>query len=306
VLKFSNKKFLVTGGAGFIGSALVKRLYDENSSIVVLDDFSVGTKNNLLPYCDVIEGDVANDTWMSKVNDVDYILHFGAPSSVVLFNKSPSKCLKDTIVGTANVFEYAKRFGVRKIVYPSSSSVYGNTPLPQSETTPTLPTNLYGVAKLTCEHVARLYLDAVPSVGLRIFAGYGPGEAHKGEIASVITLFIKAITRNSKPTIFGDGTQSRDFIYIDDIVEVVLRAAEGSFTGVVNVGSGESKDFNEVLRLISFAFGKKVEPIYVEKPNQYFEHTLADIDNMRKRFDLSPLSLENGLKKYLKVLGESR
>jgi UDP-glucose 4-epimerase len=181
----------VTGGAGFIGSAVAKRLADESAKIVVLDDFSVGRKENITFQCDIFIGNIADDSWLGKIRDVDYILHFGAPSSVVLFNKSPSKCLKDTIVGTANVFEYAKRFGVRKIVYPSSSSVYGNTPLPQSETTPTLPTNLYGVAKLTCEHVARLYLDAVPSVGLRIFAGYGPGEAHKGEIASVITLFIK-------------------------------------------------------------------------------------------------------------------
>jgi UDP-glucose 4-epimerase len=303
-LKLSNKRILVTGGAGFIGSALVNKLCCGNSSVVVLDDFSVGMKDNLNSQCDVLESNVVNDVWMSEVRDVNYILHFAAPSSVVLFKKSPSKCLTETIVGTLNVFEYAKQHEVEKVIYPSSSSVYGNTPLPQSEDTPTLPTNLYGVAKLACEHIARLYSDSVPSVGLRIFAGYGPGEAHKKEIASVITLFMKAIAENSRPIIFGDGTQSRDFVYIDDIVEVVLKSMESSFTGIVNVGSGASKTFGEIVSLINNMLGRNVSPLYTKKPKQYFEHTLGDIKKMREAFDISPLALEAGLKRYLEVTGE--
>ena len=296
----------MTGGAGFIGSALVKRLFDENSSIVVLDDFSVGIKKNLNPDCEIIESNIVDASWMNKVSDIDYILHFGAPSSVVLFEKAQNKCLEDTIVGTANIFEYAKKYGVKRVVYPSSSSVYGNTPLPQSETTPTMPSNMYGVAKLACEHMARLCVDDAPSVGLRIFAGYGPGEAHKGEIASVITLFMNTIKRNSRPVIFGDGSQSRDFVYVDDIVESIMRSVEGSFVGTVNVGSGVSKTFNESLDLINSLLGKRVDPIYVEKPSHYFEHTLADIERMREWFGFSPLSLEIGLSRYFEVLEESQ
>ena len=304
VLKFSRKKFLVTGGAGFIGSAVANRLYYKNSEVVILDDFSIGRNENITFQCDVIKGNIADHDWMHKVRDIDYLLHFAAPSSVVLFKKSLNKCLTDTIVGITNVFQYAKQFGVKEVVFPSSSSVYGNTPLPQSEATPTVPTNLYGVAKLTCEHIARLYSDIVPSVGLRIFAGYGPGETHKGDIASVITLFMDAIARNSRPIIFGDGTQTRDFVYIDDIVEAILKSIENSFTGIVNMGSGNSHTFNEVVSLINRLLGKDIRPRYVEKPNQYFEHTLADITKMKDLFGFSPTSLEEGLKKYLEVKGE--
>jgi len=303
-MKFSNKKFLITGGAGFIGSAIAQRLHDENSHIVILDDFSVGRSENLKPTYEVVKGNVADANSFNKIHDVDFILHFAAPSSVVLFNRNPEKCMNETIIGIRNIFEYSKNNVVKKVVFPSSSSVYGNTSLPQTESTSTMPTNLYGIAKLACEHIARLYSDAVPSVGLRIFAGYGPGEAHKGEIASVITLFMKSIAKNSKPIIFGDGTQSRDFVYIDDIVEAILKSLENSFTGIVNMGSGESLTFNEIIDLINHLLGRNVRAQYVKKPTLYFEHTLADITKMKNVLEISPIILEEGLKKYLAVKTE--
>jgi UDP-glucose 4-epimerase len=301
----STKKFLITGGAGFIGTAIARRLYNENAKIVILDDFSVGRVENIKIQCEVVKGNVANISSFHEIHDIDFVLHFGAPSSVVLFDRNPEKCLTDTIIGTRNVFEYSKNTKVKKVIFPSSSSVYGNTPLPQSETTSTIPTNLYGVAKLACEGIARLYSDAVPSVGFRIFAGYGPGEAHKKEIASVITLFMESITANSRPIIFGDGTQSRDFVYIDNIVDAILKSIGNSFTGVINVGSGESHTFNDIIDFINNLLGKKICPQFVEKPNQYFEHTLADITKMKNVLEFSPLGLEDGLKKYLEVKGES-
>jgi UDP-glucose 4-epimerase len=304
VLKLSTKKFLITGGAGFIGTAIARKLYNENSQIVILDDFSTGRFENIKLRCEVVKGNVADIGSFHEIHDVDFVLHFAAPSSVVLFNRNPKKCITETIIGTRNIFEYSKNTGVKKVIFPSSSSVYGNTSLPQSETTSTTPTNLYGIAKLTCENIARLYSDVVPSVGLRIFAGYGPGETHKGEIASVITLFMESIAANCRPIIFGDGTQSRDFVYIDNIVEAVLKSIEYSFAGVVNVGSGESHTFNEIVNLISYLLGKKVRPQYVEKPNQYFEHTLADITKMKNVLEFSPIGLEDGLKKYLDVKEE--
>jgi nucleoside-diphosphate-sugar epimerase len=297
----STKKFLITGGAGFIGSAIARRLYHENSRIVILDDLSSGRSENVPPQCEVIKENVADANSFHRIHDVDYVLHFGAPSSVVLFNRNAEKCITDTIIGIRNIFEYSKKTGVKKVVFPSSSSVYGNTPLPQSETTPTTPTNLYGIAKLACENVARLYADAVPSVGLRIFAGYGPGETHKGEIASVITLFIESIVADSSPVIFGDGTQSRDFVYIDNIVEAVVKSFENSFTGIVNVGSGEAHTFDEVVGLLNHFLGKKILPRFVEKPNRYFEHTLADITKMKSVLELSPIGFEDGLRKYLRA-----
>jgi UDP-glucose 4-epimerase len=299
VLKLSTKKFLLTGGAGFIGSAIAKRLHDENSRIVILDDFSTGRFENVKFHCQVVKGNVADVSSFHEIHDVDYVLHFGAPSSVILFNRNPEKCITDTIIGTRNIFEFSKNTGVKKVVFPSSSSVYGNTPLPQSETTSTIPTNLYGIARLACENIAKLYSDDVPNVGLRIFAGYGPGESHKKEIASVITIFLESMAADLKPVIFGDGSQSRDFVYIDNIVDAVLNSIENKFTGLVNVGSGESYTFNETIDLLNCLLGKKVSPQYVEKPNLYFEHTLADITKMKNVLGLSPISLEDGLKRYL-------
>jgi nucleoside-diphosphate-sugar epimerase len=298
------RRILITGGAGFIGSSIAKRLSHTNSELIILDDFSVGRKENLTFQCDVIEGNIVDEKWMNKVHDIDYILHFAAPSSVVLFQKNLNKCLIDTIVGLANVFEFAAKFKAKKVIFPSSSSVYGNTPLPQCETTSTLPANPYGVAKLACEHIARLYSHVVPSVGLRIFAGYGPGEAHKGEIASIITIFIKDIARNHRPIIFGDGTQSRDFVYIDDIVEAALAAIDNDFTGIINVGSGQSRTFNEIVAIINNLLCKNIRPRYIEKPAQYFEHTLADITKMKDVLNISPTSLEVGLKKCLELKGD--
>jgi nucleoside-diphosphate-sugar epimerase len=271
---------------------------------VVLDNFSIGRLENVPSSCEVLKGDVLDETLLSAIPDIDYILHFGAPSSVVLFNRNPQHCLIETTMGLRNVLEYAKINGVKKVIFPSSSSVYGNTSLPQSETTSCQPTNLYGVAKLSCEYIARLYSEYVPYVALRIFAGYGPGEEHKKEIASVITLFINDILKNSSPIIFGDGTQSRDFVYIEDIVNVAMEALEKSFTGIVNVGSGHASSFNEIVGHINNLLGKNINPSYIDKPNNYFEHTLADITKTTDVFSVAPTSLEKGIKSILEAKGE--
>ncbi|MGD6810766.1 MAG: NAD-dependent epimerase/dehydratase family protein [Candidatus Bathyarchaeia archaeon] len=298
-MNFSKKKILITGGAGFIGSALAHKLSEENVHLVIYDDFSTGRNENLPSQCEVIKGAITDYTPLESVKNVDYILHFGAPSSVILFNINPEKCVSDTIIGLRNTFEYAVKTGVKKVIFPSSSSVYGNTPLPQSETTLTQPTNLYGVAKLTCEHLSALYTDVVPSVALRIFAGYGPGEAPKGKIASIVNLFFESIAEEQRPIIFGDGTQTRDFVYIDDIVHVVLSAIETNFTGAVNVGSGESHTFKEVAEIINHLLGKDIKPEFVPKPIRYFEHTRADTTLMKKTFAITPTSFINGLSKFL-------
>jgi UDP-glucose 4-epimerase len=298
-LNFSGKRFLVTGGAGFIGSTVAEKLYRENAEIVILDDFSVGRKANISFECDVIEANVADSNSMRDVGDVDYILHFAAPSSVILFNEDRNKCLTNTIVGLSNAFEYARTAHVKKIVFPSSGSVYGTAPMPQSETGSAKPMNLYGVAKLACENIARLYADDVDSVGLRIFAGYGPGDERKGNVASVVALFAAEMAKGSSPVIYGDGMQSRDFVYISDVIEAILRSVENDFSGIVNVGSGESHTFNEVVDLINRLSGTNVHPKYVNKPVNYLESTKADITRMRAVLSISPTSLEDGLKKYL-------
>jgi len=301
-MKWSGKRVLVTGGAGFIGSHLARRLLRDNAEVVILDNFSAGKKENIPCGCDVIEGDVRDRTTLKKTGYVDYIFNFGSPSSVILYSKEPYACVEATVYGFLNLLEWTKNVGAKKLIYPTSGSVYGNTPLPQSEESSVLPMNLYGIAKLTCEHIARLYSDEIPIVGLRIFAGYGHGEQHKGSFASPVTLFLNAIINDEKPLVYGNGTQSRDFVYIDDIIEALIRAAERNVVGIINVGSGKAYTFNEVIKHINELLNKNIKPIYVNKPVNYLERTLANTRRMKKLLDIKPLDLEEGLKKYLQQI----
>lgn len=300
---------LITGGAGFIGSHLVRRLHSENAYVLVVDNFSIGDIKYIIGYADeIISKNVSDEDFvkMFRGKDIDYILHFGAPSSVILFNKNPTKRVHETLFGFMNVMELVRAVNVKKVVYPSSGSVYGNIPIPQSEDMIPNPANLYGTCKLACEKIAKLYSD-VPSVGLRIFAGYGPGEDHKGDIASVVTLFLKSILKDERPVIYGDGNQRRDFIYIDDVVEAILRATEAPVTTVINVGCGKNYSFNEVVDIINCLLGKEVVPVYVTKPAYYLENTLAKIKRMKELLGVvrSPMGLEEGLRKYIESIENS-
>jgi UDP-glucose 4-epimerase len=298
-MRWNNKRVLVTGGAGFIGSHISRRLIKVNAEVVVLDNFSAGKKNKFPEECTIVEADIRDSKALERIGYVDYIFSFGAPSSVILFNREPVACVEMTVSGFLGIVEWAVKIGSKKIIYPTSGSVYGSAPVPQSETAEVLPMNLYGIAKLACEHIARIYSHRMPAVGLRIFAGYGPGEEHKGDFGSPVTLFLDSMRKNQRPVVYGNGTQSRDFVYIDDVVEAVIRAAEKEVQGIVNVGSGKAYSFNEVINCINDLLGKRITPIYVDKPVNYLEKTLADITTMKKRLGIDPLDLKSGLQRYL-------
>ncbi len=236
-MRWNGKRALVTGGAGFIGMNLVRELCAANVEVTVMDDFSAAPRTNLsgLPV-DIVEGSVMDESSFTKLPDIDYVFHLASPSSVILYRKDPQKCFSTTTISMINVLRHAKAKGVRKIVYPSSGSVYGRARPPQKETTIPKPTNLYAVAKLACEQMIEGTEDPPPTTLLRIFAGYGPGETHKGQIASPVGLFLKSMTSDEQPAIYGDGSQSRDFIYIDDVVKIMMSAAESALVGVVNAG----------------------------------------------------------------------
>jgi len=301
-MKWIDKRILVTGGAGFIGSNLVRRLLDEKAEVVVLDNLSEGRRQNIPDGCSVIEGDVRDRRALDEVGFVDYVFSFGAPSSIVLFNKQPVNCVDVTVRGFLTILEWAKDIKVKKVVYPTSGSVYGSAPVPQGEEDQVLPMNLYGVAKQTCEHIARLYSGQLSIVGLRIFAGYGPGEEHKGDFASPITLFLESIIKDKRPVVYGNGTQSRDFVYIDDVIEAIIRSVERDAVGIVNVGSGKAYSFNEVINCINQSLHKNIEPTYVDKPVNYLEKTLADVTKMKEVLGLTPLDLKEGLHRYLRKI----
>jgi nucleoside-diphosphate-sugar epimerase len=290
---------LVTGGAGFIGMNLVRHLCGAEANVTVLDDFSAAPRSNLskLPV-DIVNGSVMDESSFAKVHDIDYIFHLASPSSVILYKSDPQKCFSTTTISMINVLRYAKLNRVKKIVYPSSGSVYGRASPPQKETTIPRPTNLYAVAKLACEQMIEGTEEPPPTTVLRIFAGYGPGEAHKGNIASPVGLFLKSIASNQPPEIYVDGSQTRDFIYIDDVVEIMMRAAESPIVGVVNAGSGKSHTFNDVVEVLNHRLKRNIRPKYIGKPINYLEQTLADTSLMKESFGINPMSLEKGVDLY--------
>ncbi|MEM4310939.1 MAG: NAD-dependent epimerase/dehydratase family protein [Nitrososphaerales archaeon] len=291
-------RVLVTGGAGFIGGNLVKRLVQYGADVTVLDDLSSGNKKTIMDIpCKFILGNVLDIDELLDVNPT-IIFHFAAPSSDVLFRKDPIGMMKNCIIGMIRVCEFCKRRNVRKLVYASSSSVYGNTSPPHREDSPTRPTNLYGLSKLICEEIAKSYTE-VSNVGLRIFAGYGPGEERKGDIASVVSLFLFDLLRGQRPILYGDGSQKRDFVYIDDIIEACIKVIEYDVEGVLNVGSGESTSFIDLLRIMYDELGVHIQPVFKPKPPGYFDNTLADITLLSKYLQRQPFRLRAGIRRFI-------
>jgi len=300
-----NKSILLTGGFGFIGKQLTNELVKKKCKVTIFDKLRyVPNQLKDLKEIKVITGDCKDKNLEKKIKgDFDYIFHFGAPSSIIQFKNREYDRLGDTILGFLNIIKLAEKLSIDKLVYPSSGSVYGHSMPPQKEKNELLTTNLYGVGKIACENIASVY-NKVNSVGLRIFAGYGPGEEHKKNYASLIALFLKSISKNKSPLVFGNGKQSRDFVYIDDIVKCIICAAEIKTPRILNVGSGKSHTFIEVIEKINKQLKTDIKPNFVEKPVNYLENTQASIAQMKKYLKIKPIDLDEGLRRYLKEINQ--
>ena len=299
-----NKKILITGIYGFLGTHLAERLQFDNEIIGI--NQSNQNKDFELPDIKIIEGDISNKNTLESINtDIDLIFHFGSPTSVVLFKKDPIKYFDNTINGMKNILEFTKINSIKKLIYPSSGSVYANNSLPHDENVIPKPSNKYGIAKVECENLAKKYVDEVNSIGLRIFAAYGPGEEKKQNLSSVINLFLDDVSKNNVPVIFGDGKQTRDFIYIEDVITGILNSAELSQQGIINIGSGISTSFNQIIEKISVQTGKEINPQYVKKESSYIDNLQADTKLMKSILKINPTSIDYGIKKfpqYLKII----
>lgn len=286
-------KALVTGCEGFIGRALSTKLQSIGVEVVGLDiksgsHFSVEDKNFLQRFVDY---------------GFDYIFHFGAPCSILQYNKEPEKCMKHTVVGFQNVLDLAK-ISQAKLIYPSSGNVYGgsNNP-PYSEFQDAEPANLYGVGKFICERMA--ISTKVDSTGFRIFTGYGPGEERKRGLASVIYQFLSTMKRHESPVIWGDGEQQRDCLFIDDIVDACIKVMNVDTPKILNLGTGVCTTYNQMIDVINEVLGYDIVPEYVSKPSKYIDKAVADTKLMQEYVDIRPLSLKEGIKKFSEYLDEN-
>ncbi|MBM4403007.1 MAG: SDR family oxidoreductase [Candidatus Cloacimonetes bacterium] len=282
-------RFLVTGGAGFIGSNIVRRLLIDGHEVRVLDNFATGKRENILPLMKnpnltMIEGDLRSfHIVRDAVKGVDFVLHQGALPSVPRSINDPITSNDVNILGTLNILEAAKEFKVKRVVCASSSSIYGNSEsLPKVETMPVNPMSPYALTKYAQERYSQIFYElyGLETVSLRYFNVFGPNQDPTSQYSAVIPKFIKLIMNDKRPVIYGDGSQSRDFTFVENNVEANIMAcfATKAPGEVINIACGERFTLMDLVNLINKILGKNVEPIFeAERPGDV-KHSLAGIE----------------------------
>ena len=299
---------LVTGGAGFIGSHVAEELLQRGYEVVILDNLFLGSLDNVRELQEKFserlhfyEGDVLDSLLLVEVvrkHEVEAIVHEAAMSSMPMHYPDPRRAIRVNLEGFLNVLEVARRFDVPKVVYASTSSIYSACTPPHREDMPVRPRTFYEFVMLAREQAASIYYDyyGIECVGLRYFSIYGPREQHKGRYANVISQFIWKILRGEQPTIYGDGSQTRDFTFVKDVVKANILAMEKNVEGVFNVATGKRVSINELANLIMEITGVKLEPIYDKPRPGDIRHSLADISLAMEKLGYKPeYDLRRGL-----------
>jgi len=296
----------VTGGAGFIGSHLAEELARRGERVRVVDSLITGKRQNLahLREVEFMEGDLANlEVAQRAVAGVDFVLHQAAIPSVPRSVQDPITSNRANIDASLNVLVAARDAGVRRVVYAGSSSAYGNTPtLPKIETMPTAPLSPYALQKLVAEQYCQMFtqLYGLETVTIRYFNVFGPRQDPSSPYSGVISLFINALCDGRQPTIYGDGEQTRDFTYVANVVDGVLRAchAPGASGEVINVATGGRISLNQLFRTVRDLVGAKIEPMYRDPRAGDVRDSQADISKARRLLGYEPVvTFEEGLEK---------
>lgn len=310
--------YLVTGGAGFIGSSIARALLKRGDKVRVLDNFFSGKRENLAEVAadiELIEGDIRDAATVARAcAGVEVVFHEAAIPSVPRSLADPISSNDVNIAGTLTVLHEAKKAGVRRVVYAASSSAYGDTPtLPKVETMSPAPLSPYAVGKLAGEHYCAVFAGAygLETVALRYFNVFGARQDPKSEYAAVIPRFVTAGLAGQGVTIFGDGTQSRDFCYIDNTVEANLAAAAAPAAAasgrVFNVACGVATTLNDVVKLIGEALGRPIAVTYAERRVGDVKHSLADVSAARARLGYQgAVSFQEGLRRTIAWYTERR
>ncbi|MGB2578338.1 ADP-L-glycero-D-manno-heptose 6-epimerase [Elusimicrobium simillimum] len=300
------KRYLVTGGAGFIGSSIAFELQNQGHEVTVIDDFSSGNFKNLLGF----KGDViAADVFKFMPEDVyfDAIFHEAAITDTTIHDQK--KMMEQNVEAFKNVLHFAAANEIKRVVYASSAGTYGQNPCPMSETQVPMPENVYGFSKAIMDNVAREFAEDhqdMVIIGLRYFNVYGPGEYYKGHTASMMYQLYNQMKEGKRPKIFKMGEQMRDFVYIKDIVKINMCALTAKESGVFNAATGIPRTYNDVVTNLNKNMGIQLDPEYIDNPYPFFQlKTEADLTLAKEKLGYTPdYTLEQGIAEYVEVLNK--
>jgi len=300
---FGEKMILVTGGAGFIGSHIVDKLIENTHDVIILDNLTTGNKNNINPKAEFVNADIRDKDLNEKINfkDVEVIIHQAAQINVRSSVENPMHDANINVLGTINILEMMRKYDINKIVFASSGgAVYGEPNyLPVDEDHPITPLSPYGLSKYVGEEYIKLYnrLYGIEYAILRYSNVYGERQDPRGE-AGVISIFIDKMLKNQSPIIFGDGNQTRDFVYVGDVAKANLMALNWK-NEVVNIGTGKETSVNELYKIIANELNYKNEPIY-DKPREGEVYRIfLDIKKAQNLGWIPDVDLKEGIKKVI-------
>ena len=307
--------FLVTGGAGFIGSNIVHELLKRKHNVRVLDNFSTGRRGNLADLegrIELLEGDLRSYHIVGDaVRGMDYVLHQGALPSVPRSIADPITSLEVNVNGTLHILDAALSAGVKRVIYASSSSIYGNSPaLPKTEDMMPDPKSPYATSKLASEHYCRVFTEiyGLETVCLRYFNVFGPQQDPTSQYSAVIPKFIRSLREGTQPTIYGDGTQSRDFTYVANIVAANLLACTASeITGeTLNIACGQRHTLLDLVAALNEIMGTDIKPLFAEPRLGDVMHSHASIEKARAKLGYATsVDFREGLARTVAFYGEA-
>jgi UDP-glucose 4-epimerase len=301
-----NDLYVVTGGAGFIGSHIIAALLARGERVRIIDNFATGHRSNLSDFrddVDLIEGDIRSYERAHKaVQGADYVVHLAALPSVPRSVQDPLTTNEVNVTGTLNILSASRDAGVRRVVFASSSSVYGaSRELPKHESMRPAPISPYAVSKLAAEQYCMAFnaVYDLEAVALRYFNVFGPRQDPQSQYSGVVALFLRLVAEGKAPTIFGDGRQTRDFTYVTNVAAATLAAATlpAAAGQVINIACGERHSVNELLAAVESVMGKQVSPIHLPPRGGDVEHSYADVSVARKLLDYRPsVALSEGIR----------
>lgn len=300
-------KILITGGLGFIGSNLAKYLIGLGYKVTILDNLMLGKKENVSDIkskIKVIIGDVRNSKDLEKAKKIDFIVHLASSSASPMFWNDLRGSVSNNIDGYLSVLEYAYKYKVKKVLYATTSSIYGNNKIPFREDDKVTPPNFYSVTKLAMEYISEIFnrLYRVECVGFRFMSVYGQGEESKGKYANLASQFLWKMKKGQSPIIYGDGKQRRDFTNVTDVcraVEMAISCKNKFGSAIFNLGSGKDYSLLELVETINKILGTNIKPKLVKNPmkENYIYTQLADLTKIKNALGYKPLiDLKKGLR----------